>query len=186
VTEAPQLLAIIDELAARMERETRERELAEQELRHVRAEIGRAQEMIQKFKDNLTAKRQRAADRVNGQLRAYIEQQRQDFQRAIANQRKKNSELERQRAELIEEEKLLGVVLQTLEKQLQAQMQKLPSLAQLQHGIDGMQPAKSDAAAKIRRGLEDGEIKGVKRQMLQLKSRSMRPRSLLAASRYIK
>jgi chromosome segregation ATPase len=186
VKEDAHLQATIDELSARMERETSERELAEEELRHVRSEIRRAERMIAKIKANLTAERQRAADRVNGQLRAYIEQQREDFHRAIANQRKKNSELERQRAELIEEERLLGVVLQTLEKQLQAQMQKLPSLAQLQQGVDAVAPARGDAVGKIRRRLDDGEIKGVKKQMLQLKSRRRRPRSLLAASKYIK
>jgi chromosome segregation ATPase len=180
------LQATIDELAARMERETSEREVAEEELHHVRAEIGRAEEMIRKFKANLTAERQRAADCVNGKLRAYIEEQREDFRRAIANQRKKNNELERQRAELTEEEKLLGVVLQTLEKQLQAQMQKLPSLAQIQHGIDGIAPAKGDAVGKSRRALEDGEIMGIQKRMVQLKSKRMRPRSLLAASKYIK
>jgi len=173
----------ITDLEMRLDREVTEKELAREELSHVRGEITRAEEMIEKFKQNLTQERKRQADRINNQLRRYIEEQRDDFKRNIANQRKKNMELERQRAELLEEEKLLTAVLQTLEKQLQVQMQKLPALGQWQQGSEAAAQKKSPIM-KFKRAPDDGEMKGVKKQLVQIKSKRMRPRSLLAPSKY--
>jgi hypothetical protein len=188
VTDAANEGAVLNEkiadLRVRLERETQERLLAEEELQHVHKEIDRAQAMINKFKANLTKAQQGTADSINNRLREDIEQQREDFRRAIANQRRRNIELEKQRAELIEEEKLLAAFLQTLEKQLQAQLHKLPSLAELQHRTDGGGGTRKSTLAKGKRAPDDPEMRGVKKQIAQMRARKGVSKSVLAGSRY--
>jgi chromosome segregation ATPase len=174
----------IRDLRRCVEREMDERSLAEEELAHVKREIERAQEMIHKFKASLTKQQQDSADAVNDSLREFIEQQREEYRRAIANQRKRNMDLEKQKAELVEEEKLLTGLLQGLEKQLQAAMQRLPSLSELQHRTDGPGQARRSQLIKAKRAPDDGEMQTIKRQILQLKSRRRMARSVLAASRF--
>jgi hypothetical protein len=182
--ESAALSARIANLRARLERETQERLLAEEELEHVHREIERAQAMIDKFKMNLTKQQQRAADSINNRLRKDIEQQREDFRRAIANQRRRNIELEKQRAELTEEERLLTGFLQTLEKQLIAQLHKLPSLAELQHGTDGAAGARKGTLAKGKRVPDDAEMRGIKKQIAQMRTRKGVSKSVLVGSRF--
>jgi chromosome segregation ATPase len=174
---------VIADLRRRVERETDERSLAEEELTHVQDEIERAQEMIGKFKASLTKEQQDSADAVNSGLREFIEQQREEYRRAIANQRKRNMDLEKQKAELVEEERLLAGFLQSLEKQLQAATQRLPSLSDLHKRPDGAGQARRSQPIKARRAPDDGEMQTIKRQILQLKARRRMGRSVLAASR---
>jgi hypothetical protein len=174
----------IHELEKLVERERAERALSEAELVHVQGEIERAQEMIDTFKRNLTKEKQMSADAVNAKLKGFIEQQREEYRRAIANQRKRNTELEKQRTELTEEEKMLNGVLVSLEKQLQAQMQKLPSLAQLQQrgAIAGAQ--KRSMPAKAMRPIDDAEMRGIRKAIVLLKARKGVSKSVLVGSRF--
>jgi hypothetical protein len=174
----------ISELQKRLNREIEEKELAEAELVHVKFEIQRAEAMIHKFKASLTKEQQIAADNVNNSLKQFIEQQRADYKRAIANQRKRNLELEKQKAELIEEEKMLTGFLQSLEKQLQAQVGKLPSLAQLQHRLEPMTLPRRNPFLKQKRAPDDAEMRTVKKALIQLKAQKGAAKSVMVGSRY--
>jgi chromosome segregation ATPase len=174
----------INALQRLLEREQAEHELAEAELAHVKGEIRRAHEMIDTFKENLTKEKQDNADDVNSRLKQFIEQQRDDYRRAIANQKKRNIELEKQKTELTEEERMLTGVLQGLDKQLQAQMQRLPSLAQMQQRGIGTSVQKRTTPGKAMRPLDDAEMRGIKKAILLLKTRKGVSRSVLVGSRF--
>jgi hypothetical protein len=174
----------IAELQKRVDRETFERALSEEELEHVKGEIKRAEAMIDRFKASLTKNQQIAADAVNMRLKVFIEQQREDYRRAIANQRKRNMELEKQKTELIEEEKMLNGFLVSVEKQLQIQMSRLPSLAELQHRMDGGAAQRRSPPAKALRAPDDAEMRTIKKAIVQLKTRKGTSKSVLVGSRY--
>jgi hypothetical protein len=166
-----------------LSREEWERDLADQELAHVKLEIQRAEAMIERFKESLTKDQQIAADSVNDNLKLSIEEQREDFKRSIANQRRRNLELEKQKTELAEEEKMLSGFLLTLEKQLQVQAQKLPSLAQLQHRLDGPARGRRTPLPKPRRMPDDLEMRNIKKAIVQVKSQK-KSKSVMIGSRY--
>jgi hypothetical protein len=171
-------------LQVRLDRERQEKDLAHEELAHVKREIARAELMIEKFKSSLTPEQQVAADNVNDSLRVVIENQREEFKRAIANQRKRNLELEKQRQELVEEEKTLAGFLLTLEKQLQMEMVKLPSLAQLQHRLEVVPGPRRNPQVVGKRQIDDAEMRTVKKAIIQLKSQKAAAQSLMVGSRY--
>jgi hypothetical protein len=170
-------------LQKRLNHEKWENDLSSQELVHVTCEIQRAEAMIERFKASLTKQQQISADNVNMSLRFFIENQREDFKRAIMNQRRRNTELERQRTELTEEEKMLAGFLQTVEKQLQAQMQKLPSIAQLQHQLFEFDRPRKTTTVKQKRVPEDAEMRGIRKAIIAVKSRKA-AKSAMVGSRY--
>jgi hypothetical protein len=173
----------IKELRKRVNRETVETDLAIEELAFVQREILRAEQMIARFKRNLTKEQQKHSDDVNNELRSFIETQREEFKRAIKNQKKRNAGLEKQRKELIEEEKMLTNLLSALEKQLQLNMQKLPSLAQLQRKMDLTESASKLAVMKGRRAPDDAEMRSIRKALMQLKSRKIVSKSVIVQAK---
>jgi hypothetical protein len=176
----------IEALRKLVERETFDRKLSEAELVHVRVEIERAHAMINTFKMNLTKEKQMNADNVNSKLKQFIEQQREDYRRAIANQRKRNMELDKQKVELTDEERMLVGVLQGLEKHLQIQMQKLPSLAQLQQRTTVISTSiqRRGTPAKTMKPMDSAEMRGIRKAILLLKVRKGLSKSVLVGSRF--
>lgn len=176
----------IVELQTRMERETTEHDVTKEELEHTRNEIERGKKILEKFKKSLGQEQKDAADRINNALKQKITEQRDKYQRAIKNQKKRNNELEHQKADLIEEEKMLSNFLQSVEKQLQAQMQKLPSLAMLQHRLDPPKPTKNPAmvSKSRKRAPDDAEMRSIKKAMSKLQSRRMLAKSVIVQNKY--
>jgi hypothetical protein len=164
--EGIQLRKRIEMLERHMERETGERLLVEQELAHVREDVEGATAVVAKFKDVLSHSNQFAADAINEGLKLVIEKQREQFNREIARQKRRNAELERMRADLVEEEKMLLSYLQSVDKQLQFQLQKLPTLSMLQHQRQQSNiPTRSTPGKAKTLGSEDSEMRTIRRAM---------------------
>ncbi|OHT10757.1 hypothetical protein TRFO_19892 [Tritrichomonas foetus] len=162
----------IESLQKRINRELVEHEMTNAELELTRVDIERAKAVIEKFKKNLTKEQKDKSDRVNSHLKMVIEQQREDYKRAMKNQKKANVELDKQRTDLIEEERMLRNYLISLEKQLQAQMQKLPSLSVLQHRFEPISPQKRGSLSKSKqRAPDDAEMRTIKKAILRMQNR---------------
>jgi predicted nucleic acid-binding Zn-ribbon protein len=179
--DAPALARGIEKARASIAKEVGERNLVDAELAHVRQEIERARAMISRFQASLTPAQQRAADATNAKLRVFIEAQRDEYKHAIAVQKKKNQELERQKRELADEEVLLASVMRGLEKKAQAQMHRLPSLAEMHRQGAAPAPRRPMTAART---ADDAEIRTVKKTMAQMRSQRAASKSALVGSPY--
>lgn len=175
----------IDQLHRRLDRELQEHQMTRDELEMTNIDIERAKGVIEKFKQSLTKEQKENADRINDNLKHMIEQQREDFKRAMRNQRKANSELDKQKADLIEEEKMLRSYLQTLEKQLQMQMNRLPSLSILPSRYEPETQQRRGALTKSKqRAPDDAEMRLIKKAILRMQNRRNVSRSVLVGKTY--
>lgn len=168
----------ISKLQQQLEREYQEHFQDEEELQHTENEIQRAKEVMMKFKMSHRKEEKIHADTVNRILRLFIDKQRDDSKWAIKNQMKKNRELERQKADLIEEEQMLSNYLQLVEKKLAAQMLKLPDLTLIQQRSDDAPKRRINVASKIR-DTDDLEMRTIKRQMAKLQKDRIRARTAM-------
>lgn len=168
-----QLTKEINNLQRLLEREYDEHSLAEEELEHTLGEIERAKKVIEKFKLAHRQESMSRADQVNKSLRIRIEEQRDKSEWDIKNQIKRNKELERQKAELQEEESMLQHYLELVEKRLAAQMLKLPTLAQIQHRGEP-EPKVAVPRKNKRREPDDLEMRTIKRAISQLQQQRRR------------
>ena len=170
----------IESLERRLNREYQEHEMTNSELEIILVDIQRAKAVIRRFKNSLTKEEKIRHERVNNYLKDVIEQQREEFKRAIKNQKKANSDFEKQKNDLIEEEKILRTYLQSLEKQLREQMQKLPSLALLQHRYDPQEVQRKTAMSRSKqRAPDDPEMRTIKKAILRLQNRRVVSKSVL-------
>lgn len=170
----------IDQLQKRIDRELEEHQTTTDELEVTKVDIERAKAVIEKFKQSLTKEQKETADNINNKLKLMIEQQREDFKRSMKNQRKANAELEKQKADLIEEERMLRNYLQSLEKQLQIQSQRLPSLSVLQHRYEPEnQRFKGALRRSKQRAPDDSEMRTIKKAIFRLQNRKLVSKSVL-------
>ena len=170
----------IDQLQKRIDSEIQEHQTITDELNLTKSDIERAKSVIEKFKQSLTKEQKDAADSINNKLKLMIEQQREDFKRAMKNQRKENAELDKQKADLIEEERMLRNYLQSLEKQLQIQSQRLPSLSVLQHRFEPEnQRIKGALRRSKQRAPDDSEMRTIKKAIFRLQNRKLVSKSVL-------
>jgi hypothetical protein len=110
------------------------------------------------------------AELVNEDLRKVIANQRRTFQSAIRYQKKKNKDYERQKADMIEEQEMLSEYLALVEKDLAAQMLKLPTLAHIHHKDEPeSQPQKAEKK-KVKEP-DDSEMRSIKRVVSQFQIR---------------
>lgn len=170
----------IDQLQENLDRELQEHQMTNDELELTKVDIERAKVVIEKFKQSLTKEQKEAADSINNRLKQMIEQQREDFKRAMKNQRKANAELDKQKADLIEEERMLRNYLQSLEKQFQIQTQRLPSLSVLQHRFEPeMQQIRGFPKRSKQRAPDDSEMRTIKKAIFRLQNRKLVSKSVL-------
>jgi prefoldin subunit 5 len=167
------LEAELTRLRALFERVKSDQLLAKEELAHMRSEIDRANEDIRKFRKTHRPEVKANAEQVNEDLRKAIADQRHNFQSAIRNQKKKNKEYERQKADMIEEQEMLSQYLGIVEKDLAAQMLKLPALAHIQPKSEAEQPPKRVRKKKPKQP-DDPEMRSIKRSVSQFQSRQKR------------
>jgi hypothetical protein len=180
INEDVALSAKIPKLEALQQRQIEEHDLLREELRHTKREIARAKEVVLKFKNAHRPEEKETAERVNKRLRVDIDNQRVDMSRAVQNQIKKNQILEKQKADLVEEEILLKQYLAVVEKKLAAQIEKLPTLAQIQHrGEPESVLRKAKKARKRRPAREDAELRGISRVMTNFQKDQKRAESSL-------
>jgi hypothetical protein len=108
------------------------------------------------------------AQKVNEDLRRFVEDQRKDCEFAIRIQMKKNREYEKQKGELAQEEAMLTQYLEIVKKRLASQMLKLPTIAQLQHRGKEEKEVKRTKKRHIpvKEG-DDSEMKAIKRTVAQ-------------------
>lgn len=170
----------INDLQRQLEREYNAHTLAQEELDHTLAEIDRANVVQMKFKRSHTKAEKTNAEKVNKDLRTFIHHQREDYAWKIKNQIKRNKELERQKVDLEEEESMLRPYLQIVEKKLAAQMQKLPTLATLQHRDEPLSIQKRNKTAKNKkREPDDAEMRNMKRTISKIKAQRRRPQTTM-------
>jgi hypothetical protein len=160
------------------ERVMSDQEFAKEELAHTKRGIDRATEDIRKFRNAHDPEVKENAEQVNEDLRKAIADQRLSFQSAIRNQKKKNKEYERQKADLIEEQEMLSQYLDIVEKKLAEQMFKLPTLAHIQHKTEPEPPPKRVKKKKAREP-DDLEMRSIKRAVSQFQSRQKRAQGSL-------
>lgn len=169
------------ELQNRVEREIRERTVTEEEVEFTKSEIVRAKAMVEKYKAALTKEKKGRADEINENLRRQIARQREEFEWAIKSQNKRNTQLEKQRKDLLEGEEVIASFLQSLEKRLQAQMFKLPSLAQVQR--KGPLPPQRSSIGKPLRLPDDPEMRMIKKAIRRIKGTRLVSKSVIMESK---
>lgn len=149
------------------EKEKTQHDLTRKELIHTQSEIERAKLTIQKYKDNVNKKTIKMATRTNKNMRLYVADQREEQKRKLEATKKHNKDLERQVNELEEEQAMLIPYLASIEKKLQMEMLKLPSLNDIQRRHDN-EPKR--ALTKLnKRELDDQEMRTVKRTLSKMK-----------------
>jgi hypothetical protein len=146
-------------------------ELAKEELAHTRSEIRRANEDIRKFRAAHQPEVKQRAEQVNEDLRKAVADQRDSFQSAIRNQKKKNKECERQKADMIEEQEVLSLYLAMVEKDFAAQMFKLPVLAHIQPKGEKEPQPKRLRKKKVKEP-DDAEMRSIKRSVSQVQNQT--------------
>lgn len=157
------------------EKEKTEHERTRKELEHTQSEIERAKRTIQKFNQSVSTKTIRYATQVNKDLRNYINEQREEQRMKLQATIKHNKDLERQINEQMEETGMLIPYLQSIEKKLQAEMLKLPSLTDIQRRNDN-EPKR--ALTKLnKREMDDVEMRAVKRTLTRMKVKRARAKT---------
>ena len=182
IKEDAQLNRDLTELQARVDREIQDRQVTEEEVVFIKEEIQRAQSMVDKYKATLTKEKQTRADEINERLKSQIARQREEFEWSLKSQNKRNTELEKQRKDLKEGEKLIEQFLQSLEKQLAAQMYKLPTLAQVQKKNSSSNPQRSSIGRPIRIP-DDPEMRIIRKAIRKIKGTRLVSQSAIMASK---
>ena len=174
-----ELEAEYEKLTKYLEKERSEHNLTKKQLEHTNDEIARANETIQRYKANVNPDTMRYAASVNKSMRHYIRDQREEQKRKLLSQIKKNKDLERQINEMQEEQSMLIPYLAQVEKKLQAEMLKLPSLNDIQHRNE---PEPKRALTKLnKRELDDAEMKSVKRTITRMKAKRLRAKTAIGS-----
>jgi hypothetical protein len=165
----------IERLTALLERETAEHALTREELIHTEREIEKGEKIRQKYVRSHSGQEKWRTEKVNSDLRAHIELQRDEYNWMIKNQIKKNREMEKQKRELDEEVAMLTHYLGLLEKKLASEMVKLPNLARLQHRGESEIGMRKNVTFKMKkREPDDAEMRTVKRTLSQLQKNRKR------------
>lgn len=157
------------------EKEKTQHDLTRKELEQTMSEIERAKITIQKFKENVSTKTIKYATKVNKDMRNYITEQREEQKRKLQATIKHNKDLERQINEMQEEQAMLLPYLQSIEKKLQAEMLKLPSLTDIQRRNDN--EPKRALTRLNKRELDDAEMRNVKRTLTRMKAKRARAKT---------
>ena len=143
------------------------------ELAHTQNEIQRAKETIMKYQINVNNETRKYAINVNKDMRQFIQEQREEWDRKLLSQKKHNKDLERQILEMQEEQSMLQPFLVSLEKRLQQEMLKLPSLTDPNQRLAEMRRSGPIMRA-TKRDMEDSEMRNVRKTLLQIKARRLR------------
>ena len=136
------------------------------EYTHVINELKRGRQHLEMHKSALTRDRINAAEKLNQELRLYIESERVNDAKKLDMQIKKNRDLEKQLNETKEELATLKPHLQQLEKKYLSQVSRLPSLNPRldQNSSPGAHNQKSHAH-------DDNEILMVKRALAKIRGK---------------
>ena len=158
----------IQELSKRYDMESALYERTKAEYDHICNEIQRGKEHLEKHKKALSKQELQKAQKVNLELKEYIEKERKEDKIKFDSQVKKNKELERTVKEHLEEQQMLKQYLSQLERKVVIQSSKLPSLHPNSHQ-KGKETNQNLAQASLNIGSryknDDIEMKLVKRAM---------------------
>lgn len=153
----------ITTLAKRYDMESQNYENTYKEYEHVMEEINRGKEHIKKHMKALDRQELENAQRVNKELRAYIESERANDKMRYESQVKRNKELERTIQEHLDEQNMLKQYLMQIDKKMSSQSTKLPILggAPKESGSD----SKNTTLVLSRHKADDAEMKAIKKAM---------------------
>lgn len=163
------MISEINKINKYLEKEINDRNRCKEELEHVKQEIKGVKEIIGKYKSYVNKHTMKNAIRTNRNFREFIAQSRVEAKKNLISVIKKNKDLERTINELKEEEGLLRPYLQSVEKKLQAQMLKLPTLTDLQHKSDIK--LKRPLTNRVRKDNDDPEVRAVKKTISEMKNK---------------
>ena len=163
------MISEINKINKYLEKEINDHNRCKEELEHVKQEIKGVKEIIGKYKSYVNKHTMKNAIRTNRNFREFIAQSRVEAKKNLISVIKKNKDLERTINELKEEEGLLRPYLQSVEKKLQAQMLKLPTLTDLQHKSDIK--LKRPLTNRVRKDNDDPEVRAVKKTISEMKNK---------------
>lgn len=150
-------------LARHYDMESQNYENTYKEYQHVMEEINRGKEHIKKHMKALDRQELENAQKVNKELRAYIESERNNDKMRYESQVKRNKELERTIQEHLDEQNMLKQYLQQIDKKMSTQSTKLPILTggQKENNIE----SKNTTLILSRHKADDAEMKMIKKAM---------------------
>ena len=168
----------IKELMVRYELDAASYERTKEEYDHIVEEIKRGKEHIVKHRKALDYHELEKAQKVNQDLREYIEKERADDKRKFDSQVKKNKELERTIKEHLEEQSMLKQYLSQLEKKIASQATKLPALQSIGKEMNQANSQQNTIKLGSRFKNDDMEMKLVRRAMSTLSRKKQVSKSL--------
>ena len=170
----------IEKIKKKYQKEIELRNKTLEEYNHIILEIKRGKEQINKFKKALTNDEIIKAEKLNNELKEFIQNERINWDRQISSQIKKNKLIERQINDLKEEILILKPYLNQLEKKYLNKTTKLPTFPFEDNQNNNINiNNNNNLIINLKyKNLDDLEMKNIKKLMLQISKKKTLSKSI--------